>query len=313
MKIFVVGGTGLVGSYLLPLLIEKGNQVYALTRRSDKIERINKLGAQGIIGNIRNSQTYIEKIPDDFDIIVLLAMPSIQPGRRITKKRKEKLRSEIKELFRNSMDLAIEYDVPIILPSGTSFRTKNDEIADETWPIIRFGITEIGKDTDDMVDNAIKEGKPRVIQLLFGKIYGNGGFFRIMYEMMEKGRIKIIGKGDNCIPNIHAKDAATAIIKAIEKLPIGDKFIIADDTSVSQKDFTNYMADLMNRARPNHIPSFLIRMILGNDFYEIIRMNCKVSNNKAKRMLEWSPEYPSYKEGLEATVEEMKKGKNYFA
>jgi nucleoside-diphosphate-sugar epimerase len=252
-------------------------------------------------------------MPDDLDIIVLLAMPSIQPGRRIKKKRKEELRIETNEFFRNSMDLALEYNVPIILPSGTSFRTKDDEIADETWPILRIGITEIGKDTDEMVKKAIQESKPRIIQLLFGKIYGNGGFFRVMYEMMEKGRSKIIGKGDNCIPNIHAKAAATAIIKAIEKLPIGDRFIIADDTSVSQKDFTNYMADLMNKKRPNHIPSFIIKMILGNDIYKIISMNCKVSNNKAKRMLEWNPEYPSYIEGLAATIEEMKKGKNSFA
>ena len=168
-------------------------------------------------------------------------------------------------------------------------------------------------ETDEMVNKAIKESKPSVIQLLFGKIYGNGGLFRVMYEMMEKGRSKIIGKGDNCIPNIHAKDAATAIIKAIQKLPIGEKFIIADDTSVSQKDFTNYMADLMNKKRPNHIPSFIIKMILGNDIYEIFRLNCKVSNHKAKRILEWNPEFPSYIEGLAATIEEMKEGKNYFA
>ncbi|MFC2117162.1 NAD-dependent epimerase/dehydratase family protein [Bacteroidota bacterium] len=36
MKIFVIGGTGLVGSYLLPRLIEKGNEVIALTQTADK-------------------------------------------------------------------------------------------------------------------------------------------------------------------------------------------------------------------------------------------------------------------------------------
>jgi uncharacterized protein YbjT (DUF2867 family) len=38
MKIFIIGGTGLVGSYLLPRLVEGGNEVYALTRNADKIE-----------------------------------------------------------------------------------------------------------------------------------------------------------------------------------------------------------------------------------------------------------------------------------
>jgi nucleoside-diphosphate-sugar epimerase len=71
-----------------------------------------------------------------------------------------------------------------------------------------------------MVNNAIKTNHPKVIQLIYGKIYGNGGLFRFIFNMMEKGRSNIIGKGDNCIPNIHANDAASAIVKAIEKLPI---------------------------------------------------------------------------------------------
>lgn len=313
MRIFVIGGTGLVGSYLLPRLVEKGNEVIALTRTADKIERINKLGALGLLGDIRNPQAFKSTLPESLDIIVLLAMPSVRPGHRMTKKRKEELRKETNDFFRNSMDLAMHFNVPIILPSGTSFKTKNNEIADETWPILRIGLTEIGKDTDEMVNQAIKTSNPKVIQLLYGKIYGNGGLFRFIYNMMEKGRSKIIGKGDNYIPNIHASDAASAIIKAIEKLPIGEKFIIADDAAVTQKDFTIYMAELMNKKRPGHIPAFIIKLVLGNDFYEIITLNCKVSNSKAKRILDWKPEYPSYKEGLEMTIKEMKEKKNYFA
>jgi 2-alkyl-3-oxoalkanoate reductase len=312
MKIFVIGGTGLVGSYLLPKLVENGNEVIALTRSEEKIERIRKLGAQSIWGDIRDPQSFKNNLPEKLDIIVLLAMPSVKPGHRMTKKRKAKLRVETNDFFRNSMDLAIQYDVPIILPGGTSYKTKNDEIADETWPILRIGLTEIGSDTDEMVNKAIATNHPQIIQLIYGKIYGNGGLFRFIFNMMEKGRSRVIGKGDNYIPNIHASDAASAIVKAIEKRPIGEKFIIVDDTPVTQKDFTIYMAELMGKKRPGHIPTFIIRLVLGKDFYEIIRMNCIVSNEKAKRMLDWKPEYPSYKEGLKATIKEMKECKNYF-
>lgn len=312
MKTLVIGGTGLVGSYLLPKLIEAGHEVYALTRDESKIERIQKLGAFGILGNIRNVQSFENGLPDNLEMIVLLAMPSVKPGRRMTKKRKAELREETNDFFRHSMDLAIRYNAPIILPGGTSYRTANDEVADETWPILRVGLTEIGTDTDEMVNQAIKTNNPKVIQLIYGKIYGNGGLFRFIYRMAEKGRGKVIGKGDNCIPNIHASDAASAIVKAIEKLPVGEKFIIADDTAVTQKDFNTYMARLMNQKAPGHIPAFIIRLILGKDFYEIIRMNCKVTNAKAKRMLDWYPLYPSYKEGLADTIPEMKEKKNYF-
>jgi nucleoside-diphosphate-sugar epimerase len=313
MKILVIGGTGLVGSYLLPGLIENSNEVYALTRDENKIGRIEKLGAHGVLGDIRNPQSFKNDLPEKLDIIVLLAMPGVKPGHRMTKRRKAELRKETSDFFRNSMDLAIHYNIPIILPGGTSYRTEKDEIADETWPILRIGLTEIGRDTDEMVNQAIKSKKPEVIQLIYGKIYGNGGLFRFMYNMMEKGRSKIIGKGDNYIPNIHAGDAASAIIKAIEKLPVGEKFIIADDTAVTQKDFTIYMAGLMNKKQPGHIPAFIIRLVIGKDLYEVISMNCKVSNAKAKKILDWYPHYPSYKEGLVETIKEMKEKKNYFA
>jgi nucleoside-diphosphate-sugar epimerase len=134
-----------------------------------------------------------------------------------------------------------------------------------------------------------------------------------MYNLAEKGRSKIIGKGENYIPNIHAEDAASAIIKTLEKLPVGEKFIIADDTPVTQRDFSIHMLELMNKKQPGHIPAFMFRLILGKDFYEVIRMNCKVSNEKAKKILDWQPEYPSYKEGLKETIREIKEKKNCFS
>jgi nucleoside-diphosphate-sugar epimerase len=312
MKVLVIGGTGLVGSYLLPKLIDNNNEVYALTRTENKIERIKKLGAFAILGDIRNLQTFKNSLPDKIDIIVLLAMPSVKPGHRMTKKRKAELTSETNDFFRNSMNLATEYNIPVILPGGTSYNTKNDEIADENWQIQRIGLAEIGKDTDDMINKAIKNNSPKVIQLIYGKIYGNGGLFRFIYNMMNKDRSKIIGTGENFIPNIHASDAANAIVKTIEKLPVGEKFMICDDTPVTQKDFTLYMAKLMNKKKPGYVPAFIVKLILGKDFYEIIKMNCKVSNAKAKKVLGWYPEYPSYIEGLKATIKEMKEKSNYF-
>jgi len=294
------------------LLVENNHEVFAVTRNENKIVRINKLGAQGILGDIRNPQSIKNNLPSNPDIIVLLAMPSVKPGHRMTKKRKSELRDETNDFFRNSMDLAIHFKIPVILPGGTSYHTGNNEIADETWPVLRIGLTEIGSDTDEMVSNAMKTLNPQIVQLIYGKIYGNGGLFRFIYSMMEKGRARIIGKGNNYIPNIHAVDAASAIVKAIEKLPIGEKFIIADDTPVTQKDFTNHMAALMNKKQPGYLPSFIIRMVLGNDFYQVISMNCIVSNAKAKKILDWYPRYPSYKDGLEATIKEMKEKRNYF-
>lgn len=307
MKVFLIGGTGLVGRYLLPRLIEKGHEVYALTRDAGNISKISKLGAYGILGNIRNPIAFKNLLPDKPEVIILLAMPSIKPGQRLTRERKDDLRAETNDFFRKSMYLATYYDCPVILPGGTSYKTNNDEIANETWPIVRKGLTEIGADTDELVNEALRTGYPKVIQMIYGKIYGNGGLFRYMYNMAEKGKNSIIGRGDNFIPNIYAGDAASAIVKAVEKLPVGEKFIIADDTPVTQKEYSIYMSELMHKKKPVQIPAFLTRFILGKDIYEVVMMNCKVSNSKAKEILEWQPQYPSCKEGFEAAILEIRK------
>ena len=86
MKILLIGGTGLVGSYLLPKLIENKFKIYALTRSNEKLPKINSLGAMGVLGDIRHPDSFIQSI-NKLDLIILLAMPGIKPGKRVTKKR----------------------------------------------------------------------------------------------------------------------------------------------------------------------------------------------------------------------------------
>lgn len=72
------------------------------------------------------------------------------------------------------------------------------------------------------------------------------------------------------------------------------------------------MAKLMGKKKPGHIPGLVVKLVLGSDLYEVVRMNCKVSNQKAKRLLGWRPQYPSYREGLVATLPAMADTVPYF-
>ena len=79
-----------------------------------------------------------------------------------------------------------------------------------------------------------------------------------------------------------------------------------------QRDFLLKMADLMGKKTPGKIPGFVIRLVLGKDFYEVVNTNCKVSNQKAKKLLGWKPQYPSYQDGLYPTIKEMEHLKPLF-
>jgi nucleoside-diphosphate-sugar epimerase len=158
---------------------------------------------------------------------------------------------------------------------------------------------------DPLIAEAAKRGSPPLVQMLPGEIYGPGGLFRTMYEWMKKGRYRVIGSGQNYVPRVYVEDCAEAYAMVLEKMPLGERFIVADDGPCTFREFADFMADCMNVPRPKSVPGFIIRIVLGNLLHQTATMNCRVSNAKAKKVLDWKPEYPTYREGLPATVREL--------
>lgn len=56
MKVFVTGGSGFLGSYLIPELVQKGHIVFALARSSKSIAKIQALGGHAVQGDVTDSK-----------------------------------------------------------------------------------------------------------------------------------------------------------------------------------------------------------------------------------------------------------------
>lgn len=306
MKVFVVGGTGFLGTHLLPKLLEQSHDVTVLTRSSEKASSLESLGVKVVVGDLLQPESFISSLTPQ-DAVISIAMPEIQPG-RISSKRFEMLQKQTTAYFLTSIAVAEKLSCPLILTLGTSFRTTGDEVADESWPIERFGMTKIGELVDPLISEVIKRGSPPLIQMLPGEIYGPGGLFKnLMYEWMKKGKYRVIGSGKNYLPRIYVEDCAEAYIQVLGKMPLGERFIIADDGSCTQREFSDFMADCMNVPRPKSVPGFIIRIVMGKLIYETVTMNCRVNNAKAKRYLDWKLKYSTYREGLPAAIKEIEK------
>jgi nucleoside-diphosphate-sugar epimerase len=308
VKVFLIGGAGFLGVHLVPKLISHGHDVTVLTRSKEKASRFDAAGVRGIVGDLLQPESFMSQLSPQ-DVVVSIAKPDIRPG-RISKKRMKILQAQAATCFATAITTAKHFECPLFLTLGTSFHTKGDEVADESWEIERFGMTNIGELVDPLISEVIKQGSPPLIQMLPGEIYGPGGLFRnVMYEWLKTGRFRVIGSGENYIPRIHVDDCAEAYVLALEKMPLGEKFILADDGPCTSREFADYMADCMNVTRPKLLPSFIIRIVMGKLICETITMNCRVSNANAKRVLGWRPRYPTYQEGLPATIEAIKREK----
>ncbi len=301
MRVLVFGGTGFLGSRIVPKLLERGHEVTVLTRRAEELPHLESIGASGILGDLLEPEGFLHSL-SPHDVVVSVAMP-MEFG-RMSRKALAVMRDRATKFVSTTLTVGQKLECPVIVTLGTSYRTGPGEVADETWPIERFGITKVGEDAETLIKRAVEDGQP-IIQMIPGQIYGPGGQFLEMYRMMTSGRFGIFGKGDNYIPRIHVEDCANAFVLAIEALPIGESFILADDTPCTMREFNEFMAECSNMPKPRTIPRFIARLALGKTLLETIEMNCIVTNEKAKRMLGWVLKYPSYREGLVDTIREL--------
>jgi len=300
MKILQIGGTGFLGSYIVRKLIERTHDITIITRNPDNEMPFDKSKVKFIKGDILQLDKL--EISDKFDVLVYTAMVPFKPSRISNKKFKE-LEIITKQYFQKTIELARKLSCPLILTSGASFETKGDEVADENWLIARKGMAALGKFYDEMISEMKTKNSIPLIEMLPAQIYGNGGMFDKMISMAKNGKIVLLGGGKNYLPRIHVNDCADAYVLAIEKLPIGKRFIICDDENVSVKDFMLYLAKIFNAKKVVTIPKLILRLVIGKHIFHTLTMNTKVSNELIKKELGWKPKYPTYREGLKSLIE----------
>jgi len=304
MRVLVLGGTGFLGSRIVTRLMSRGHDVTILTRRTDAAEYFGSRSTETIVGDLMKPEAFIDSLSPQ-DCVVFVAMP-LEIG-RISKSKFVQIKERTTKFVSTALTIGKKLGCPTILTLGTAYSTKLGEVADESWPLVRTGLTKAGEEADVLIADAKKEGQPLII-MLPGQIYGPGGQFLKMYEMMKNGRSGIFGRGDNRIPRVHVDDCAQAFVLAVEKQPVDESFIIADDTPCTMREFTECMAECMGLPKPRTVPMFMARIILGGLLLSIMQMDCVVTNEKAKRELGWELEYPSYQEGLKATIENLSEG-----
>src|SRR5690606_26177139 len=64
MRVFVAGGTGVVGRRLVPRLVERGHQVTATTSSPRKVPMLEQLGADAVVMNGLDATSVGEAVAD---------------------------------------------------------------------------------------------------------------------------------------------------------------------------------------------------------------------------------------------------------
>lgn len=128
-------------------------------------------------------------------------------------------------------------------------------------------------------------------------IYGPG---RSALDRVREGKAHRIDLPGQVFSRVHVEDIASGVVDAIERGAPPGAYNLADDLPASQNEVIEEACRLLGVSPPQL--QTLGEAGLGPVARGFYVENRRVSNGKAKRVLGWSPRYPTYREGLSAIM-----------
>lgn len=166
----------------------------------------------------------------------------------------------------------------------------------ETKPSLERGKRRI-KAEQDWTNLGADIGAPVHIFRLAG-IYGPG---KNAIRSVLDGKARRVIKPGQVFGRIHREDIAQALWLAGTSDVPSNIFNLADDLPSPPQDVIAEAARLLGVDAPPEVPIEKAELSpMGRSFYE---ENKRVSNQKAKDMLGWSPDWPDYKQALPKLLE----------
>jgi len=127
----------------------------------------------------------------------------------------------------------------------------------------------------------------------------------MMGQMLRKRRLPVVGSGTAVLSCLHTEDAAGAFLAAAES-ERGGLWHIVDDEVVMVKDLLAGFAERLNAPAPRRVPVWLARLVAGRYSADFFTSSVNTSNARFRADFNWSPRFPSYREGLDQVVQAWK-------
>lgn len=301
MRIFVAGGTGVLGRRAVAQLVQAGHAVSVLSRSAAKAEAIRAQGAVPIEVSLFDSDALAAAVAGH-EVVVNLAthIPSVSKAARTSAwSENDRIRTEGAT---NMVDAALAAGAKRYVQESIAFMypDSGSEWIDESVPQIDTPFTAAVVAAERSARRFTEAGGAGVV-LRFGQFYAaEAAHTEALMKGARWGLMILPGAPDAYAVEINADDAASAVVAAMDA-PAG-VYNVVDDEPITRAEVAAVLAIAVGRKRLRTLPGFVQRMAAKKAPNMVTSQ--RVSNRAFKAATGWVPRYRSFRDAPPALIPE---------
>jgi nucleoside-diphosphate-sugar epimerase len=305
MRVFVAGGSGVLGRRLVPQLVARGHQVTATTTSKAKLGLLARLGADGVVMDGLDAASVGE--------VVAAARPDAVVHQMTAISMSHAGKPDIKhpdKWFAATNRLRAEGTDHLLAAAGAAGVSHVVAQGYASWNgTAEGGWVKTEEDPLNLMEGTashagllvLQQAEDKVLKaggavLRYGALYGPGAIDD-QVTLVRKRQYPLVGRGGGYSSWVHLDDAASATVLAVEQVATG-VFNIVDDEPAPASEWLPWLAECAGAKRPMRVPVWLARLLAGDQAVVMMTEGRGFSNAKAKRELGWELRYPSWRQGF---------------
>ena len=297
MHVFITGGTGHSGSYIIPELIAAGHEVTGLARSDAAAAALSALGAKVRRGDLEDLEGLKEAAADADGVIHVAHRQDLLPS--------------------GGMDAVAAAEVPIMLAYGEALAGTGKPLvaagsigssgqlgrpATEEDPALPAGNEHKGTlrarnvvetAVIGLAEQGVRSSIVRIANIAHSTTDQAGFLVQLTALAKEKGVVGYPGDGTNLWNAVHIRDAASVFRLALEKAPAGTYWHAVGDGGIQFRD----IAEAIGRRLNLPVVSIPLDELMVPGYFgflaNIVTQSYPASNLTTRRTLGWEPAQPS--------------------
>jgi nucleoside-diphosphate-sugar epimerase len=296
MRVFVTGGTGHSGSYIVPELIAAGHEVTGLAQSGEAAAALSALGAKVRRGSLEDLDGLKEGAADSDGVIHVAHRQDLLPS--------------------GGMDAVAAAELPVMLAYGEALAGTGKPLvaagsigsagnlgrpATEEDPALPSGDEHKGTlRVRNVVETAVVDLAERGVRSSIVRLppiarstTDRGGFLPGLIALAkEKGFAGYPGDGANLWGAVHIRDAASLFRLALEKGPAGRYWHASEDGGVPFREIAEAIGSRLGMPTVSVPVDVLMLPGYFGMFTNLVTMDLPASNLITRQTLGWEPTQP---------------------